>query len=72
VNVDVNQSGRNVESFCVNYLEGLAGRDVSGDRGDLVVFNGDVGNSTPAIPGVDDVSALDEQIVLSLTAGATG
>ena len=40
------------------------GGDIGGDRGDLAVLDGDVAHRADLILAVDDVAALEQQIVI--------
>src|SRR6185503_2325006 len=68
VNVDVDQAGRDVQPRGIDGFGGLRRRDVRGNGGDLAVLDGDVANGINPVPAVDDVAALEEQVVRRLSA----
>ncbi len=72
VHVHVYQAGSDVKSVDVDHLEGLRRRNVGGDGRDLVVLNGDIPDGTEIIFGVDDVTILEQKIVLILCEGECG
>ena len=45
-------------------LHGLRGRDVGGDRGDFAVLDRHVPHGAQIVAGVDDVPALEEEVVV--------
>jgi hypothetical protein len=71
VGVDVDQAGRDVEPGDVDGLQRLRGRDVGRDRPHGPVLDGHVADGIDVVPGIDDVAALEEQVVV-LRRGRTG
>ena len=66
MHVNIHQAGRDVEARDVHDLGGLCGIDIARDRGDAAVLDGDVHDCVNVVPGIDDVAALEQQIVWRL------
>ena len=66
MNVNVDQARRHIQTGCVHHFEGAGRIDVRRHRGNLAVANRDVANRAHLVLGVNDVTALQQQIVLGL------
>ena len=62
--MDVDQARRDVQAGDVHDLEGGLGIDALRDSGNLAVLDRDVTNRADVVSGVDDVPALEHEIVL--------
>ena len=69
VDVHVQETGGHVQPRGVDGLCRLGRRDVRGDGGDLAPLDRDVPHGVDPVPGIDDVAALDQQVVGGLGAG---
>ena len=69
VDVDIDQARRDVKAGGVHGLDGARCRDVGGDGGDFAVLDRDVAHGAELVLAVDDVAALDEQVVVGLREG---
>jgi hypothetical protein len=63
VDVDVDQAGGDIKPGNVDHLAGSGGGNGGGYFGDLAVLNGDVAAGADAVFGVDEMAALEQQIV---------
>ena len=70
VRVEIDQTGRDVQPGDVHRLERARGRYVLGDGGDLPVLDGHVTHGVDLVPGVEDVTSLQEKVVLLRERGA--
>jgi hypothetical protein len=66
VGVDVDEAGGDVEAGDVDDLEGLGRVDAGGDGGHLAARDGDVAHGVDPVPGIDDVPAAQQDVVLRL------
>ena len=66
VNVNVDESRRDVESGRIDHFQGVAGVDVRGDGRHFPIRNRDVTHRADVVPGIDDVTALQQEVVLLL------
>lgn len=71
VDVDVDEARGDVQAHKVDGFEGAGRIDGFGDFGDLAFSNRDVVDGAEAIPGIDEVTVFEKQIILCwLGAGA--
>ena len=61
--VDVNQSGSDIEAAHIHGAAGLVGRYVRIHLGDLTLCDGDIADGVDAVFGIDELAALEQQIV---------
>jgi len=66
VDMNINQPGRYVEARHIHRLQRLGGIDVARHFGNAAVFDGDVAHVADAVLGVDDVAAMEQQVVWRL------
>ena len=64
VHVDIDEPGRHVKALHVHGLERRRRVDARGHGGDLAVADGDVTDLVDLVPGIDDVPAAQQQIIL--------
>jgi len=62
--VDVHQAGCDIEAAGVDGFASARGIDGGGDFGDLAGLNGHVAERVDVVSGIDDVSALEQQVIL--------
>jgi hypothetical protein len=62
MSMQVNETGRHVQSSNIDHFACLCGRNASGDRGDPAVTDRDVPNTVDLVFWIDDVSALQQQV----------
>jgi hypothetical protein len=72
VDVDVDEARGYVQPRDIHGLEGARRRNVLRHRGDPAVLDGDVAHGADAVPAVDDVTTLEEEVVLRLCSGGGG
>jgi hypothetical protein len=63
VHMDIDQAGRHVHSLGVHAFLGLLRRDVFRNARNPVAHNRNVHDAVDVVRGVDDVSALDQQVI---------
>ncbi len=68
VDVDVDEARSDIEARDIDGSRRLRRRNVHRDRGNLLVLDRHVPNGADPVPAVDDVAALQEQIVVGLGA----
>ena len=61
--VDIHQTRRHIETSDIDYLGPWRGLNMLGDRSNLVVLDGNVANGVDFIFGIDDVTALEHQVI---------
>src|SRR5260370_35158302 len=66
MHVYIDEARCDEEASGIDDLQGFGGGDVGRDLGDLAVADGDVAHRTEIVLGVDDVAALDQQVILRL------
>ena len=70
VRMDVNEARGDVQSRDVHRFARARGRDVLGDGGDFPALDGHVADGVDPVLGVEDVTALQEKVVLLREGGA--
>jgi len=70
VDVDVDEAGRHIQAADVDRLLRLRGVDRGPEGGNLAATNGHVHAPVDVVPGIDDVAALEEQLILLSTRGS--
>ena len=63
VNMQIHQAGRDIEPCDVHGFRGLCRRNFGRDRGDPAIFDGDVSSSADLVLWIDDVAALQQQVI---------
>ena len=66
VDVNVHEPRRDVVARRIDHFEGLGRSDVRRDGRDFSVRDGHIANRTDLVPGIDDVAALQQEVVLLL------
>ena len=66
VYVQINQARRHVHSLYIHRAQRLPGGDVRPNRRNFAVTDADVAYSIDVVPRVDDVAALEDDIVCGL------
>ena len=67
MHVNIHQARRHVETSDIDHFDAWSGLNMLGDRSNLVVLDGYVANGIDSVFGVDDVAALEHQVIGCLT-----
>ena len=70
--VDIHQAGRDVESRDVDHLQSGGRIQVLRDGRDRTILDGDIADGADIVLRIDDVAALQKQVICRLAEGWTG